>query len=189
MKKFWFLLILAGLFCVINVLAVAPQGKCWWFNTSTGDRWVCFNETIEQGSYINANSYSLPNGNSLAINISNVNTSGNIKGLGFNYTTELKTYFDTIYYLITNPVGYINETYANTKYYLIGNGNSLATNISNAMPKSGGTFTGNVIYNSGGNITISGQGRINMNGTGTYQYSNGTCVFIITQKANMTIGC
>lgn len=42
--------------------------------------------------------------------INSVNTSTNIKSLGFNLTTELKTYFDTLYYAIGNPSNFITSS-------------------------------------------------------------------------------
>jgi len=39
--------------------------------------------------------------------ISSVNTSANIKSFGFNLTSELKTYFDTLYYGASNPSSFI----------------------------------------------------------------------------------
>lgn len=49
--------------------------------------------------------------------INTVNTSSNIKSLGFNLTTELKTYFDSLYYSITNPLNFVNTTYLLANYY------------------------------------------------------------------------
>ena len=49
--------------------------------------------------------------------IQSVNTSNNIKGLGFNLSSELKNWFDTLYYGIGNALGFLNQTQTDLLYY------------------------------------------------------------------------
>lgn len=46
-----------------------------------------------------------------------VNTSANIKSFGFNLTTELKVWFDNLYYGISNPLGFLNKSQTDVIYY------------------------------------------------------------------------
>jgi len=50
------------------------------------------------------------NDTALGGRIDSVNTTENIEILGFNITTDLKTYFDTLYYAISNPSEFLNIT-------------------------------------------------------------------------------
>lgn len=45
-----------------------------------------------------------------------VNTSANFKSFGFNLTSELKSYFDGLYYSIGNALGFINQSQADARY-------------------------------------------------------------------------
>jgi len=68
------------------------------------------------------------------------NTSAEIKSMGFNFTTELKTYFDTIYFALTGKVGNTTQEIFN----VVNNG-TLALNITlSSLPYiSTGTKLGN----------------------------------------------
>jgi len=65
----------------------------------------------------------------LALNVSSINTSLNIKLLGFNITTELKNYFDTLYYSILNPLQFINSSYGNLTYGKLATLQQLSANV------------------------------------------------------------
>jgi len=71
--------------------------------------------------------------NSLNNSINNVNTSTNIKSLGFNLTTELKSYFDSLYYSITNPNQFINNTVNNLNNYYLKNQTYNQTEVNNLL--------------------------------------------------------
>jgi hypothetical protein len=134
--------------------------------------------------------------NTVSTKVDNINTSGNIKNLGFNISSELKSWFDLLYYSITNPVGFINETYANTKYYLIGNGNNLATNISDVRSAlvNTNTTTNLALANIGtvnttANLAIANIGTVNNTAIGKASPGNCAAGTVVMNTTTSGVQC